>query len=205
MVRPPRYSLRLLLIFLSAAAVLAAVYGRRWRQDREIEAVLAGWTELGAWVGVKSASFQPKGEIPRPIDLRALRIMLSGPLDRNRQETLSRLLARTAKLPGAGFGGLYLEHVNVTLEDAQAIGRLPGLRELALVDAGLTDDHLAAIARAEDLVSLMVGDNDIGDDGAAALAGATKLESLSIEANPVTEFALNDLQEALPGLEVYDD
>lgn len=199
--RLPQFSLRLLLLAVSLAAVAAGVFGWQWRTAREIEAVIAGWQELGAEVVV----LETAGASQREEVWQAREVSLGGPLSKEQRRQLSLLLARSAQLPSEVIAGLHLRRTPISVGDAASIGVLSGLRSLTLFDAGLTDDHLAKLAAAESLESLHLGQNEIGDDGVAALHSLKKLRYLSIEANPVTEFTLEDLRAAISQLEISDD
>ncbi|MCA9261333.1 MAG: hypothetical protein KDA61_19090 [Planctomycetales bacterium] len=198
----PRFSLRVLLLVVVVAAFVFAVYGRAWRRTREIDDVIQAWIDLGADVSVRNDC--AKETLPFHENGPIL-VLLEGPIPPEQRGKLSALLRRTSELPHGFLSGLYISFVPISVADAASLSEIKGLDWLTLFDAGLTDDHLAKLAAAESLESLDVGQNEIGDEGVAALHALKKLRYLSIEANPVTEFALEDLRAAIDWLEISDD
>ena len=91
--------------------------------------------------------------------------------------------------------GIYWSRAAVTMSvaDAEAIAKLPWLRELHLGASRLTKDHLKWLASIESLEILTLGGQAIGDDEIALLAGHPKIWSLLLVDTSITSQGIDPL------------
>jgi len=93
---------------------------------------------------------------------------------------------------------VWLEQANVDPNDILPLANCPGFEILALIECGITDDHLAGINRLGK-VGLFFDDNPISDAGLQTLSRMSNVEAIYVAGSKVTDASLDGLKD-LPNL-----
>ncbi len=98
---------------------------------------------------------------------------------------------------------LHLCDTRITDAGLIYLRRFPHLRRLILGSSEITDTALAHIARLTELEGLFLNGTSVTDAGLAHLKSLTQLRQLSVFDTHVSDAGIDDLQEALPHLQIY--
>ncbi len=175
-----QYSLRTLLLLVTALAVWLGFYVHRANKQREAVAAIQ---RLGGWLRydyqIVGGKFDPKAESPIPVWLlKALgEVFFHDVVEVN--------------LVYNDDGPRRLENANLSDESLYHLPNLPGVRALLLRDAQATDEGLECVGQLKRLERLLVWDaSEVSDFGIRYLRDLKNLRDLHISNSGITDDAL---------------
>jgi len=208
-----QYTLRTLLIVVTAAGCGLGWLGWKVREARQQQAAVAAILKLGGRVSYDyqfdaAGSFLSSGAPPGPEWLHALlgddffrSVYQIDFLSLLRDSTLTD--ANLERLKGLSqLKELFLSSTHVTDAGLEHLKGLTNLEVLALGSTRVTDAGLQYLTQLTKLEALDLNCTQVSDAGLERLKGLTRLKELSLQATKVTPAGVAELQKALPNCHI---